>query len=122
MLVVEDTLHWCWSVDGIYSSRSAYAALLLGQSAILQTKELWKIKAPNNCRFFIWLALLGRCWTVKRRRRHGLQSSSSCIVCLQETEFIDHLLVRCVFLRDLVQSFAALWLAHSRPIPPSPLH
>jgi hypothetical protein len=87
---VEDTLHWRWSTDGVYSSRSAYAALLLGQSAVLGTKELWKIKssqpccwgnrrfseprsfgkskAPNKCRFFIWLALLGRCWTVERKR------------------------------------------------------
>jgi hypothetical protein len=77
---VEDTLHWRWSTDGVYSSRSAYAALLLGQSAVLGNKELWKTKAPNKCRFFIWLALLGRCWTVERRRVmvYNLAARASC--------------------------------------------
>jgi hypothetical protein len=50
----EDRLEWRWSLDGSYSSRSAYAALMLGQSAMLGTKELWKTRAPNKCRFFVW--------------------------------------------------------------------
>jgi hypothetical protein len=98
---MEDTLRWHWSADGAYSSRSAYAALLLGQSAVLGAMELWKMRAPNNYRLFMWLALLGRCWTAERRQRHGLQATSSCTLCLQETELIDHLLVQCMFSREV---------------------
>jgi hypothetical protein len=95
------TLHWRWSTDGAYSSCSAYTAWMLGQSSVLGARELWKTRAPNNCRFFMWLALLGRCWTVERRQRHGLQVSSSCILCYQEIEFIDHLLVQCFLSREV---------------------
>jgi hypothetical protein len=49
----EDRLEWRWSPDGSYSSCSASAALMLGQSAVLGTKELWKTRGPNNCHFFV---------------------------------------------------------------------
>jgi hypothetical protein len=80
----DGTHHWHWSADGAYSSCSAYAALMLGQLTMLGARELWKTRAPNNCRFFVWLALLGRFWTAKRRHHHGLQASSSCILCYQK--------------------------------------
>jgi hypothetical protein len=64
---MREWLRWRWSADGIYSSRSVYATLLLGQASVLGAKELWKTKAPNSRRFFIWLVLLGRCWTNERR-------------------------------------------------------
>jgi hypothetical protein len=97
----EDRLEWRWSPDGSYSSRSAYAALMLGQSAVLGTKELWKTRAPNNCHFFVWLALHGRCWTAERLHRHGIRTNSSCILCCQDAETINHLLVQCVFSREI---------------------
>jgi hypothetical protein len=97
----KDRLEWRWSPDGSYSSRSAYAALMLGQSAVLGTKELWKTSPPNNCRFFVWLALHGRCWTAERLHRHGIRTDSSCILCCQDAETINHLLVQCVFSREI---------------------
>jgi hypothetical protein len=92
-----DQLVWRCNPNGCYSSRSAYAALMLGQSSVLGCKELWKTKAPNNCRFFVWLVLLGRCWTTDRLHRRGLRSNSTCILCCQGIETIDHILVQCVF-------------------------
>jgi hypothetical protein len=47
------------------------------------------------------LRLLGRCWTAERRQRHGLQSSADCALCSQESETISHLLVQCVFSREI---------------------
>jgi uncharacterized protein involved in response to NO len=60
---VEDKLIWRWDSSRIYSAASAYKALFLGQTSILGAKKVWKAKAPNKCRFFAWLALLGRNWT-----------------------------------------------------------
>lgn len=57
------------------------------------------------------------CWEPKsfgkllhcRRKRHGLQDSADCALCGQEDETVDHLLVSCVFARELwhrlLQSF-----------------
>lgn len=50
---VEDTLLWRWSPLGKYSASSAYNAMFLGQTQVLGAKELWKVKAPNKCRFFV---------------------------------------------------------------------
>jgi hypothetical protein len=50
---IADRLDWRWSGNGSYSSRSAYAALFLGQAAVLGAKEPWKTKASNKCWFFI---------------------------------------------------------------------
>jgi hypothetical protein len=92
-----DQLVWRWNPNGCYSSGSAYTSLMLGQSSVLGCMELWKTKAPNNCRFFVWLVLLGRCWTADRLHRRGLRSDSTCILCCQGIKTIDHILVQCVF-------------------------
>jgi hypothetical protein len=42
---------------GQYSSSSAYAAMFLVQYVLLRAKELWKVRAPNEFRFFFWLAM-----------------------------------------------------------------
>ena len=49
----------------------------------------------------MWLVLHDRCWTAARRKCHGLQEDDTCILCAQEVESISHLLVRCVFAREV---------------------
>jgi hypothetical protein len=100
-LGVPDQLQWRWSPNGTYSSRSAYAALMFEQLVIPGARELWKTHAPNKCRFFIWLVLLRRCWTADRRFRRGLQADNSCALCSQEPELVDHLVIQCVFSREV---------------------
>jgi hypothetical protein len=96
-----DRFVWKWCPSGTYSASSAYSAFFHGQTVILGAKELWNTKAPNNCRFFGWLILHGRCWTADRRQRHGLQDSAACALCSQGTETIDHLLLGCVFAHEV---------------------
>jgi hypothetical protein len=76
----------------------AYQAMFTGQSAVLGAKEVWEIKAPSKCNFFLWLLLLDRCWTADRRQQHGFQDLASCAICDQEAETADHLIVGCVFM------------------------
>jgi hypothetical protein len=78
---VADMLIWKWTTSGQYSSSSAYAAMFLSQPALLGAKELWKVKAPNEFMFFLWLAMQD--------------------LCDQLAEMIDHLLLGCVFNREL---------------------
>ena len=96
-----DTFCWTLSPDGNYSAASAYGAMFLGSTIPLGAKQIWKTAAPPRVRFFFWLVLHGRCWTADRRFRHGLQPTDTCILCDQESETIDHILLGCVFSREV---------------------
>jgi hypothetical protein len=54
-----------------------------------------KTKAPPSSKFFIWLALLDRCWTGERLLRHQMSNDATCALCAQENESISHLLLVC---------------------------
>lgn len=63
--------------------------------------KLWKAKAPGKVKFFFWLVLHRRLWTVERRKRHGLQDHDDSILCAQEPETRSHLFLGCVFAREI---------------------
>jgi hypothetical protein len=95
-----DHFEWGWSPSGQYSSRSSYNALLLGQVVVLDAKQLWKVKAPNEVHFFWWLVLHGCCWASDRLQHHGLRNNGPCVLCQQEAKTLHHLLVQCAFSRE----------------------
>jgi hypothetical protein len=76
---------------------------------MLGAKELWKTPTPPKVKLFFWLALHGRIGTAECRWRHGLQDSAECALYSQEDGTVDHLLLDCVFARDL-------WLSILRPV------
>jgi hypothetical protein len=94
---VQDSVAWRWLALGVYSASSAYAVLNLGQTSLLGAKEVWKSKALMEIKFFLWLVLQDSCWTSERLHRHGLDNNGPCAFCSQSPEFIDHLLLYCVF-------------------------
>jgi hypothetical protein len=96
-----DRFVWKWLADGKYSASSTYRALFAGSTLLLGAKELWKTKAQPKVKFFFWLALHRRLWTVERRKRHGLQDTDECAMCGQEPETGDHLFLGCVLARQL---------------------
>jgi hypothetical protein len=105
-----------WSHSGHYSSASAYGALFIGQTTMLDVKELWKVRAPNSCRLFVWLVLYDRCWTSDRLQRHGLQNNDPCTLCDQSVETLDTPLgSMCVQQRDLVQNPLSSGLTAVKP-------
>lgn len=98
---VPDKLIWRWTSSGTYSSASAYRMMFTGQYSIPGAKELHKTKAPTKVKFFMWLALLDRCWTSDRLARHHLNNSGPCALCGQAPESIEHLLFAYVFSREV---------------------
>lgn len=74
---VDDSTVWAWEANGSYSARSAYAAKFWGLEVAPYAEMAWESKAPQQCRFFVWLAGRNRCWTsdrlapsvIKRKRR-----------------------------------------------------
>jgi hypothetical protein len=68
-------------------------------------------------KFFLWLAIHGRLWTAERWKRHGLQDDDACVLCGQLPETIDHLLLSCVYAREVWwRAFHHIHLQHLVPL------
>ena len=98
---VPDQIRWKLSQNGVYSSKSAYAAFFVGTIKFAPWRRIWKSWAPLHCKFFIWLAINNRCWTADRLAKRGLPHHEVCPLCDQEEENIQHILVGCVFTRQI---------------------
>jgi hypothetical protein len=78
------------------------SASLVHRSCLNHQKESGKVAPhPKKCKFFMWLASLNRCWTADRLARRGLDHPEKCLLCDQEEETILHILLRCVFAREV---------------------
>lgn len=98
---VSDQHHWTPSASGEYSSKSAYHRFFEGMVTFEPAARVWKSWAPPRCKFFIWLASLNRCWTADRLARRGLDHPTKCLLCDQEEETMQHILLQCVFAREV---------------------
>jgi hypothetical protein len=90
---VPDHFSWKFSSSGQYSST--------GSIKFPAWRRIWKTWAPANCKFFIWLAINNRCWTSDRLAKRGLPHQAACPLCDQDVETINHILVSCVFAREV---------------------
>jgi hypothetical protein len=78
--------------------------------------RIWKTWALSKCKFFLWLAILDRCWTADRLARRGLEHSEKCPLYNQEDETVQHLLASCVCVREVyVQILSKVGLQHLSP-------
>jgi len=98
---VEDSHVWQLSTCGQYTTRSAYKALFIGAVQFKPWERIWKNWAPGKCKFFMWTVTHDRCWTTDQLARKGLPHPATCPLCDQTQETIDHLLVSCVFARQM---------------------
>lgn len=96
-----DSVTWAWEKSGEFSARSAYQAKFMGREIIPTADFTWKSRAPLRCHFFAWLALQNRCWTSDRLARRELDHQEACPFCDQHEESIDHILLHCVFAREV---------------------
>ena len=97
-----DRFSWPWSRPGEYTARSTYAMLMQGRERSTLAAAIWKNGAAPKCKIFTWLVAQHKIWTSYRRVRHGLQANSApCFVCLQEEDNAEHILVQCVFAREV---------------------
>jgi hypothetical protein len=96
-----DRLMWRWSSDGQFSVRSAYEALHLPSHAMPWSALVLETWAPLKIKLFLWLAFRRRHWTADRRLRHGLDAHDSCLLCGQEPETIDHIIVSCSYAKQV---------------------
>lgn len=69
----------------------------------------WDSKAPLKCKLFIWLACRERCWTADKLAKRGMEHPVACPLCDQLPENINHLLLGCVFSREVWYNFFRHW-------------
>jgi hypothetical protein len=93
--------YWTPSSSRTYSSKSAYDRFFTGAVQFEPAVRIWKSWALPRCKIFLWLAFLNRCWTVDRLAHQGLDHTQHCLFCDQEEETIQHILVGCVFSKDV---------------------
>jgi len=98
---VEDTHIWQFSTSGSYSTKSAYEALFTRAIHFSPWERIWQSWAPGKCKFFMWTVAHKKCWTADRLARKGLRHPAACPLCDQADETIDHLLISCVFSRQV---------------------
>jgi hypothetical protein len=132
---VPDHHYWTPSSSGTYSSKSAYDWFFMRDAQFEPAGRIWKSWAPPRCKFFLWLAFLNRCWTVDHLARKGLDHPQHSSFCDQEEETIQHILVGCVFSKEVwfrvlsmaglqrctptsgAQNFQEWWQAAERMVP-----
>jgi hypothetical protein len=96
---------YAWLVD----------VVLLGLLLIWPSCRLWwpvKRSTPPSANFLVWATLLPRCWMSERLQRHGLRNSEPCVLCHQALESIEHLLLNCVYAREV---WLSGWLSAAMP-------
>ncbi|GJN37197.1 hypothetical protein PR202_gb26125 [Eleusine coracana subsp. coracana] len=96
----EDRHYWRLCSSGKYSAKSAYLHLFSGATQFGPWERTWQTWAPSKCKFFLWLVAHDRCWTADRLARRGLEHPEKCVLCDQEQETINHLLIACPFARQ----------------------
>jgi hypothetical protein len=106
---VDDSFRWRWEDNNSYSAKSCYEGMFGAREDMAGALQIWKSRAPPNCRVFMWLAARNRCWTADRLSRRGLPHPAVCPFCDQGDETLDHLLMGCVLARDVWFVFLRLW-------------
>ncbi|WVZ97140.1 hypothetical protein U9M48_042695 [Paspalum notatum var. saurae] len=97
----DDKHVWRLSRHATYSSKSAYDAFFVGSITFGPWRRVWKTWAPLKCKFFAWLVIKNRVWTADRLAKRGLPHPAVCPLCDQAEETIQHILISCVFARQV---------------------
>jgi hypothetical protein len=86
-----DEIRWRWTVDGRYSSKSAYEMQFRGTYCTFNTKAIWRAKAEEKHRMFAWLLVQNKILTADRLQVRNWSCDPICRLCDQEPETVQHL-------------------------------
>ncbi|KAK8704725.1 hypothetical protein V6N13_048340 [Hibiscus sabdariffa] len=94
MRLGRDLPGWRWEQDRRFSTKSAYASLVVEASNVspFNWKLIWSLKFPQCVKMFLWLVAHQRLLTNAERCRQHLSSSDLCSIFNQDSETVDHVL------------------------------
>lgn len=98
LLLWPGVLPWCGRALGIVGARCTISVL--------------------EIKIFVWLALHNRLWTADRLAKRNLQHPPQCVLCCQEDEAANHLLLGCSFSCEIWYNvLLGKWLHRFTPHP-----
>jgi len=101
-----DQIRWNWTANGEYSSKSAYLAQFYGSYSTFRSGNIWKAETEGKHKFFAWLLIQSRILTADNLLMRGCPCNPVCIMCDQEIEMPEHLILHCSFARQVWQAIA----------------
>lgn len=107
---MRDSISWKFTSDGQYSASSAYRTQFIGLVGTEMNQYVWKNWAPPKCKFFAWLVINNRIWTIDGLHRRGWPNCNLCPLCQQVLEMAAHLLFQCRY-TIRVWNMIKTWLA-----------
>lgn len=108
-----DSFKWGFTSNGCYSSQSGRRLLELlkerqqsphvGLPPIEKRlwKAIWKIRAPQKLKHFLWRVLAGALPVKERLNTRGLHLDARCKLCNTGSESIGHLLFSCSYAKEV---------------------
>lgn len=91
----EDDIVWKHMTNGHYSAHSAYKVQFPSMTFSPLDHMVWKAWAPPKVKFFAWLAIQNRIWTIDRLSKRGWTNCGLCPLCKQVQECGTHLFFKC---------------------------
>lgn len=109
---IEDSIRWCWTADGEYTTKSAYCIQFEGIFSKLRITPIWKAKVEPKCHFFAWTLLHRKILIANNLIRRNWPNDPVCKLCGIDQETPTHLCKDCTFTKA-VWSILKQWLGLS---------
>jgi hypothetical protein len=98
-----DVISWTVPNDKCYSASSAYSASYLDRIKKSRLRVVWDVRGEGKIKFFFWLLVQNRLWTADRLEARGWPHEEKCVLCDQESETTNHLILDCSFAKEIWQ-------------------
>ena len=87
----------CWkpSRDKEFKVNDYYRILVGSIGFCFSWKSIWKQKIHSRVAFFVWIAALGKYWTIDNLRKRKVWILDWCYMCKCNGESVDHLFLHC---------------------------
>ncbi|XP_043694642.1 uncharacterized protein LOC122645400 [Telopea speciosissima] len=93
----EDLVIWTPSANGLFTLRSAWDAVRTRSDKLAWCNLVWFPSSQPRFSFITWLACLGRLTTRWLLAQWGMLVDTSCVLCRNGVDCLDHLLFQCAF-------------------------
>ncbi|KAK4717875.1 hypothetical protein R3W88_016213 [Solanum pinnatisectum] len=94
---IDDKIVWCLTSDGLYTTKYVNTFLDSNEDSSVHNSNknfnwIWKIKAPNKIKLFIWLLYHKKLPTNQYLNLIGMNMSFVCTFCETANETINHII------------------------------
>ena len=86
----EDTIHWLWMKNGVYTTSPAYHEEFKGPLPNFEPEKIWRSYVEPNSKIFALLVFHKHILTIDLLASEGWPYDPACQVCLSQLETILH--------------------------------